>query len=148
MPFSGVVFANVSGAETAAPGQIVQSTVWNNIHTDYGTALTQLMSQVTTLISNRNLLEANGSADVWQRGAGNTASIAVAASTTAYTTDRWYIVTGANQASVIAATTPLSDESFLSANILRNAGQTGTTALTFGYPFGARELARILGNKD
>ena len=70
MPFSGVVFANVSGAETAAPGQIVQSTVWNNIHTDYGTALTQLMSQMTTLVSNRNILEANGSADVWQRGAG------------------------------------------------------------------------------
>lgn len=34
------VYTPVSGAETAAAGNIVQSATWNNINTDYATALT------------------------------------------------------------------------------------------------------------
>ena len=44
-------------------------------------------------LSFRNVLRANGGLEVWQRGAGASASIAAAASTTAYAADRWYIKT-------------------------------------------------------
>ena len=36
------VYTPASGAETAAPGQVLQSAVWNNIFTDLSTALTTI----------------------------------------------------------------------------------------------------------
>jgi hypothetical protein len=49
----------------------------------------------------RNIL-INGDCEVWQRGAGGSASIAVAASTTAYTCDMAYLTANANEASVVS----------------------------------------------
>jgi len=95
----------------------------------------------------RNVLNDNGSFEVWQRGAGASASIAVGASTTAYTADRWYVITGANQASVIAAVTGLSAQSNLAAKVQRNNAQTGVTAYTFGFPLDTDEVVRMRGNK-
>jgi precorrin-6x reductase len=60
MPFSNGTFANVAGASSAAAGQIVQSAVWNNIHTDYSAAFNQLMQQMVAQITNRNILYMNG----------------------------------------------------------------------------------------
>lgn len=145
MPFSGSTFTNVAGATTAAPGDTVQSAVWDNIHLDYATAFTQIMSQLVSGVSLRNILWMNGGFEIWQRGAGSSAAIAVAASTTAYTADRWYITTGANQASVIAAVTGLVSQSQLGARVRRNAAQTGTTLITFGYPLDTDEIIRMRG---
>lgn len=147
MPFSGSTFTGVSGSTSAAPGQIVQSAVWNNINTDYATALTMLMSQLVSSITNRNALWANGGLEVWQRGAGSSASIAVAATTTAYTADRWYLATGANGASVVSAQTGLTAASALCARVRKNAAQTGTAQTYFAYPLDTNEIARLRNNK-
>lgn len=140
-------FANVSGASSAAAGQIVQSAVWNAIHVDYSAAFTQVMQQLISTVSNRNILWMNGGFEIWQRGAGSSSSISVAASTTSYTADRWYVTTGANQATVIAAATALSSQSQLACSVTRTAAQTGTTAMTFGYPLDSDEVIRMRGKK-
>jgi len=147
MPFSGNTFTNVSGATTAVAGDVIQSATWDNIHTDYATAFTQLMSQLTSGITNRNALYMNGGLEVWQRGAGSSASISVAASTLAYTADRWYLQTGANQASVVSAQTGLTNGSPLCGRVLRTAGQTGTTVVVFAYPLDTDEIYRLRGSK-
>ena len=95
----------------------------------------------------RNIMGDNGSFEVWQRGAGSSASFAVPASTTQYTADRWYITTGANEASVVAAVAPLTSPSNLAGKITRNSGQTGTTTYVFGYPLDTFELAKMRGGK-
>jgi len=95
----------------------------------------------------RNIIGDNGGFEVWQRGAGSSASIAVGASSTAYTADRWYLTTGANQASIVSAVTGLTSGSGFAGKVIRNSGQTGTTAIVFGYPLDTDELARMRGNK-
>lgn len=145
MAFSGTVYTGPSGSTNAAPGQVVQSTVWNNINTDYATALTMLMSQLAANMTDRNILNANGGFEVWQRGAGASSSIAIAATTTAYTADRWYLTTLANQASVVSAQLGLSSNSILSARVLRNAAQTGVGVMTYGCPLDTDEIIRMRG---
>lgn len=147
MPFdSSGAFTNVAGASSAAAGQIIQSAVWDNIHIDYSDALNMLMGQLINQRPFRNALCANGGFEVWQRGAGSAASLAISASTTVYTADRWYIATNANQASVVSAQTGLTNNSQLAARILRNNGQTGTGTYTFGYPLDTDEIIRLRGN--
>lgn len=147
MPFnSSGVFVNVAGATSAATGQIIQSTVWNNIHADYSLAFNEVMGQMITTPSNRNLLWMNGGLEVWQRGAGSAASIAVAASSNLYTADRWYATTNANQDSVVSAQSGLADESQLCARVQRNSGQTGTSAMRFSFPLDTDEIFRGRGN--
>jgi hypothetical protein len=47
MPFNSAgVYTPASGALTAAPGQLIQSAVWNAINTDYTAALTLLGQQL------------------------------------------------------------------------------------------------------
>src|SRR5262249_31258265 len=73
-------------------------------------------------------------------------SIAVGASSTVYTADRWYLFTGANQASTVAAVTGLVTGSRLAAKVQRNNGQTGVaTNPIFGYPLDSDEIAILLG---
>lgn len=90
----------------------------------------------------KNIGGRNGGLEVWQRGT----SIAVAASTTAYTLDGWYIKTGANQASVIAQEAGLTNNSRYSARVQRNSGQTGTATVTFGFPLDVDEAIKAAGN--
>lgn len=143
---SNGTYVNVAGASSAAAGQIVQSAVWNSINVGYGTALTQVMTQLLGVIPYRNAVYMNGGFEVWQRGAGSSASIAVAQSTTAYTADRWYITTNANQASTVSAQTGLVSASQLCARVQRNNGQTGTGEMIFGYPLDTDEVIRLRGN--
>lgn len=147
MAFSGTTYNQVSGAIDAVAGQTVQSAVWNNIHDDMGDALTQLMSQLVAQTSFKNILAANGSADIWQRGAGGAASIAVASAATSYTADRWYLTNAASLASVVSATTALSNNSLFAAKVLRNAGNTISAAQVFGYPLDSDEVQRLRGYK-
>lgn len=145
---SAGVYTAASGATTASAGAVIQSAVWNAIFTDLSSALTQTMNQLINTISvQRNILFGNGGCEIWQRNSGSTSSIAIAASTTAYTADRWYITTGANQASVVAAVTGLTNQSQLAAKITRNNGQTGVTSYTFGYPLDTDSIVAMRGQK-
>lgn len=77
----------------------------------------------------------NGAMEVWQRGT----SISLAASTPAYTTDRWYLNIGANQASTVSRqatgdTTNLPNIQYC-ARVQRNSGQTGTANSFFTNSF-------------
>jgi len=77
----------------------------------------------------------NGATEIWQRGT----SVAVAASTPSYTSDRWYYSNGANQASVISRqvtgdTTNLPNIQYC-ARVQRNSGQTGTSNTYFAQSF-------------
>ena len=89
----------------------------------------------------------NGGFEVWQRGAGGSASIAVAATTTAYTADRWYITTAANQASVVSQQTGLTNGSRYCGRFQRNSGQTGTGAIVAGQPYTTDMLVPLRGSK-
>lgn len=88
----------------------------------------------------------NGAMAVWQRGAGGSASIAVAASTTAYTADRWYLSTLANQASVVSqqAITTLPGTRY-AARVQRNSGQTGVGVMVLAQPLDADTIAALVG---
>lgn len=144
---SGGTYTPASGALNAAPGQVVQSAVWDAIFTDMTSAFTSVMTGAMVLVGLRNVLSANGGFEIWQRGAGSSASISVGASTTAYTADRWYLATGANQACTVAAVTGLTTQSGLAGKVTRNSAQTGTGALTFGYPLDTDEIIRLRGQK-
>lgn len=49
MPYaSNGIYSPVSGAETAAPGNVLQSATWNNINSDYQTAFTAIGTGVVT----------------------------------------------------------------------------------------------------
>lgn len=100
----------------------------------------------SALATPRNLVARFGSMDVFQRGAGGSASIAVGASSTAYTVDGCYLTTGANEASTVTASTPLTSQSSKSATVARNSAQTGTAQMTFGCPLDSDELVPARGN--
>ncbi len=72
----------------------------------------------------------NGAFQVWQRGAGGSAAIAVAASATNYTADRWQLKTNANQTSTVTQSAGTTSGTYR-ARIQRNSGQTGTSAMLF-----------------
>ena len=93
----------------------------------------------------RNILYANGGLEVWQRGAGGSASISVAASTTAYCADRWYLKTGANQAFTVSQQAGLTNQSRWAARVQRNSGQTGTGTVYFEYPLTVDECVALRG---
>ena len=78
----------------------------------------------------------NSAFQVWQRGT----SVSIAAATSlAYSADRWVTTTGANQAITISRqatsdTTNLPNIQY-ALRFQRNSGQTGTTVMNFGQPF-------------
>ena len=94
-----------------------------------GTGTGSFATTLTYTFPGRNRL-INGDAQVWQRGAGGSASIAVAASTTSYTADRWQLATGANQAYHVIQAAGATSGSFLF-QVQRDSGQTGTGAVLF-----------------
>ena len=123
--------------------QMVQLTAASKLPAVDGSLLTNLPSG--GVIDFRNVLLANGGFEVWQRGAGGAASIAVAASTTAYTADRWFLTTAASQASVVSQQAGLSNRSRWSARVQRNSGQTGTGTMRFAFPLTTEECVRLRG---
>lgn len=129
---------------------VTKSTNSNTAISLSGTAEVFITPRAETLapaLDFRNILAANGGLAIWQRGAGGAASIAQAASLTAYGPDRWFLVTGATQASVISQQAGLVTGSRWSARILRNSGQTGTTVMRFEYPLTVDECYNLRGQK-
>ncbi len=92
-------------------------------------------------IPGQNLLF-NGSMLVAQRGT----SIAVAASTTVYTLDRWQVSVGASQISTVAQVASGTSGSFL-ARVQRNSGQTGTSVVRFAQSLTRDMSANSANNK-
>lgn len=95
----------------------------------------------------RNAAGRGGGLEVWQRGAGGAASIAVAASATAYTADGWALKTNANQASVVDQVAGIATGSRWAARVRRNSGQTGTGVMAFELPLDADEIAALRGSR-
>lgn len=87
----------------------------------------------------------NGGFSVWQRGAGGSASIAIAASTSAYTADQFKLITGTNQASVVSQQAGLNSNSQWSARIQRNSGQTGTGVMYLEQPLTLEQIVPLRG---
>jgi len=94
----------------------------------------------------RNML-INGDCEVWQRGAGGSASIAIAASATAYTCDMAYLAANANEASVVSQQAGLTNGSRYCARVQRNSGQTGTSAMVFGFPLTTDQVVALRGQR-
>ena len=103
------------------------------------TALRTSQEIVNRPTSFKNIAGRNGGMEVWQRGT----SVSVAASTTAYTLDGWYLKTGANQAATVAQVTGLVAQSQFAAKAQRNSGQTGTGAMYFAMPLDIDELIKL-----
>jgi hypothetical protein len=95
----------------------------------------------------RNLLGRNGGFEVWQRGAGGSASFAIAASGAQYTADGWFFACGPNEASVVlqAAAGGVVLGSRYCASVQRNAGQTGTSPMVLEYPLDSDEITVARG---
>ena len=102
------------------------------------TALRTSQEIVNRPTSFKNLIQ-NGGLEVWQRGT----SIAVAASTTAYTADGWYLKTGASQAFTVSRVAGLVAQSQYAAQVQRTAGQTGATAVYFAVALDSDDLFRL-----
>ena len=86
----------------------------------------------------------NGDFDIWQRGAGGSASISVPAGF-AYAADRWFIATSANNAHTASQQTGLTNGSRFCIRVQRNAGQTGTAACLFAQSFTTDMLVPLRG---
>lgn len=142
---SSGLYLQVTGATSATSGVVIQSSVWNNIHIDMGLALSQGMQELRAQPANRNIMWMNGGFEVWQRGADSSSSFPVAASTTFYTADRWYLLTGVNQASVVSFQAGLTNQSRSSCRVQRNNGQTGAGSTGFAYPLDTDEIVRMRG---
>lgn len=142
---SGGTYIQVTGATTAQPGLTVFSSTWNNIHTDFGGALSQYMQNYISQPSSRNLLWMNGGFEVWQRTTGNSPSFTLLANNITYTADRWYAASGLNQDLTVSGVTPLNNQSQFAARVRRTAGQTGTTSIVFAYPLSGDELNLMKG---
>lgn len=93
----------------------------------------------------KNVVGRNGGLEVWQRLTTGT-TIAVPASTVAYTVDGCYLATAANQASTVTQVAGLANGSTFAARVQRNSGQTGVGAMVFAFPLDTDELAKLRGN--
>lgn len=121
----GVKYATISGTVTSAGITSTTLIVTNSPITGSG----NINVAAPLSVAGNNLL-INGDFQIWQRGAGGSAAIAVAASTTLYTADRWQLATGANQASTVTQTAG-ANSGMWTALIQRNSGQTGTGIIRF-----------------
>lgn len=148
MPYNVItgVYTPPGGAESAATGQVIQSSIWNSIHTDLATALTLVEQQLQATFGQRNIIGSNGGLEVWQRGAGGAASFSLSASSTAYTADRWYLTTNANQAATVTQVAGIANGSSWAAKVQRNSGQTGIGGMTFGFPLDTDEINMMIGS--
>lgn len=90
----------------------------------------------------RNIIRRNGGFQIWQRGAG---PFALGPSVSAYTADGWYLGLGTILVCTVSQIAGLTNQSQYGVKILRNAGNTGTGAISFGFPLDTDEIFQILG---
>jgi hypothetical protein len=152
----GVISIPVSVVD-GGTGAITALGAWNNIKqmasqsdldagTDDVKAFTASKLWATKLRGGwKNIVGDNHDFEVAQRGGGATPTFIVPASSNLYTFDRWYMQTGANQASSVGVGGGLNPQSLRSAILWRSAGQSGTTMMFFGYPLDLDEIIKCRG---
>lgn len=86
----------------------------------------------------------NGGMEVWQRGAGGAASIAVSTSTSTFTADRWALTTPV-ATHTISQQAGLTNGSQWCARVQRNAGQTDVGVVSFEHPFTLDQIVPLRG---
>lgn len=87
----------------------------------------------------------NGSFDIWQRGAGGSASFSVVAATPQYVADRWYFTNNASQACTVSQQAGITTNSRYCLRALRNSAQTGTGTILLEYPLTTDEVILLRG---
>jgi hypothetical protein len=99
-------------------------------------------------LSFRNILGRNGGFEVWQRGAGGSASFNAIAGFTQYTADGWvfYSPNASHAVGQNPGLTTLVGGSRYSFAAQRNPGQTGTGQLTLEFPLDTDEIACARGS--
>jgi hypothetical protein len=99
-------------------------------------------------LSYRNILGRNGGMEVWQRGAGGSASFPAVAGSIQYTADGWvfYCPSGGSTHSVLQIAVAAPNGSRYGFVAQRVAGQTGLPAPTLEYPLDTDEVAQMRGN--
>jgi hypothetical protein len=145
-PTPGTISGTISAVAYSAPNTLVTVT-W-----DSGAGLS---NEVITAIlmgigsgggaggqpSYRNILGRNGGCEVWQRGAGGSASIEVAPNTTQYIADGWCVQHGANQRHRAFQNAGLVAGSRYTLYSCRADGDTGTGIMTLFMPLDTDEIA-------
>ena len=106
-------------------GTVANSGIITNANSDI---LTPGSIHATNFIGKNRIV--NGDFQIWQRGAGGAAAIAVLANRINYTADRWQLLTNANQACTVTQITTPGSGSF-AARVQRNNGQTGVGTIRF-----------------
>jgi len=144
------MYTSIEGSTSVINAGVVSLASSAASQTSLTNIITSVQSQFTNINSMRNFI-ANGGFEVWQRCSGSftpgTSTFSVAASTLQYTADRWYIQTGANQASTVVSAVGLSNPSNLCCQVQRNSGQTGVGAYVFAYPLDTPDIVRMHGLK-
>jgi hypothetical protein len=146
---SGSQVLSTDGTGVTSWASIAGSTIASEAQAEAGTDNTTVMSPLRTaqsfignVLTFKNLVGRNGALQVWQRGT----SVSVAASTTAYTADGWYLKTGANQGFTVSQGGTLVNGIQFNATVQRNNGQTGTSTVYFAIPLDTDEIYRMRGN--
>ncbi len=134
-----VTFTPDSGSLTAS-----FSSVYNSILSPTNTSIPVVVTPGSVIPGNNMVV--NGDFQIWQRGAGGAAAIAVPASTVAYTADRWQLQTFANQDCVVSQQSGTTSGSFF-ATIQRTAGQTGASPINFLTSLTRSMCVGAAGNK-
>lgn len=153
----------VTGYNTSPPpddgSQIASNKVtWAGIKTKIGdplnTAISALNSSgagVGAIVDSLNAIGTlrslllNGGMEVWQRGAGGAAVIAVAATSQVYGPDRWFLTTLGSAACTLTQSAGLTTQSQWACKVQRNNGQTGTNVLPFEQPFPLDQVVAMRG---
>lgn len=144
----------VSGGGDLSADRTFTVTASSQAQAEAGTSNTTAMTPLTVaeaIVAQtqkfKNVLGRNGGLEVWQRLVGAGSTIAIAASTTAYGADGWYLATGASQASTLSQVAGLVSNSRFAARVQRNSGQTGTGTMRFAFPLDIDELLKMAGRQ-
>lgn len=139
-----------NGATALAGGEIQNAAV---VEVMYDGTQFQIVSATPGLIAGQTISPfagfknalINGDMEVWQRGAGGAAVIAVGASSGAWTVDRWFFATGPNQTSTVSQVAGLTVGSQWSCKVQRNNAQSGTGVMTFEQPLTIDQIVPLRG---
>jgi hypothetical protein len=140
LPLYALTTANLPAASSWADSLVYVTDGVSGVYQSDGSTWSALGA------AGRNIL-INGDCEVWQRGAGGSASIAIAASSDTYGPDRWFMHTFTNETSTVSQVAGLTSGSRYSAKFQRNSGQTGTTTLRACQPLTTDQVVALRGSK-
>jgi len=149
-PTPGTISGTISAVAYSAPNTLVTVT-WDSGAGLSNEAITAILIGIGSgggaggQLNYRNILGRNGGFEVWQRGAGGSANIAINAAAGAYTADGWWLNTANN--SVTVSQVPLGvSPSRYAGRVIRNAGQTGTGLILLEFPLDSDEIVLARGS--